>query len=97
MTDVPCTSGAKEGVPHPTPAAFNAAITARLKVVAKDSPYTVSQLRRQFAYDRLLARVFTVGDTSWILQMSVNAELAAFVAAHRDRVGDGRGDRRQTR
>ncbi|MFC4905705.1 nucleotidyl transferase AbiEii/AbiGii toxin family protein [Actinomadura gamaensis] len=71
MTDVRSYRGAGEGVPYPTPAAFNAAITARLKVASEESPYTVSQLRRQFAYDRILARVFTVGDGSWILKGGV--------------------------
>src|SRR5258708_15621562 len=68
---MPGPNGLNTGVPYPTPAAFNAAITARLKTVSKLSPYTVSQLRRQFAYDRLLARVFTFGDASWILKGGV--------------------------
>jgi hypothetical protein len=71
MTDVHSISGARTGVPYPTPSAFNAAITARLKIISGDSPYSITQLRRQFAYDRLLARVFTVGDTSWILKGGV--------------------------
>jgi hypothetical protein len=63
--------GSGQALPYATSASFNTAITARLKIVAAESPYTISQLRRQFAYDRFLARVFTVGDQSWILKGGV--------------------------
>jgi hypothetical protein len=68
--------------PYATSASFNTAITARLKIVAAESPYTVSQLRRQFAYDRFLARVFTLGDQSWILKGGVAMLARLAVARH---------------
>jgi len=51
-----------------SPRAFGAALTDRLKVAAKESIYDLVELRRQFAYDRLLARVFTADSHRWILK-----------------------------
>ena len=48
--------------PYGSPAALRAALTDRLKKLADSSPFTVTELHRQFAYDRLLARVFSTPD-----------------------------------
>lgn len=54
--------------PYGSPRAFDAALKDRLQVAANESPYTVAELRRQFAYDRLLARAFTAHPDRWILK-----------------------------
>jgi hypothetical protein len=43
--------------PYASAQALGTAITEKLKALAADSGYPVAQLRRQFAYDRLLARL----------------------------------------
>lgn len=63
-------SGRQE-FPYRSAQAFGAALTDRLKATAAESRYTVSQLRRQFAYDRLLARLFAHPDTEWVLKGGV--------------------------
>lgn len=50
-----------------SPVAFRAALTARLKSMAKISPWTMTQLQRQFAYDRLLERLYLT-DQDWIVK-----------------------------
>ena len=50
-----------------SPAAFRAALTSRLQNLAQTSPWTLPQLQRQFAYDRLLARLY-LDDQDWILK-----------------------------
>ncbi|MGW5259780.1 nucleotidyl transferase AbiEii/AbiGii toxin family protein [Microbispora sp. NPDC004025] len=57
--------------PYTSPQAFGAAITDRLKKTSGESPYSTSQRRRQFAYDRLLARLFAGDDDCWILKGGV--------------------------
>lgn len=52
---------------YSTPAAFRTALTARLKNEAKQSQWTLPQLQRQFAYDRLLERLYLV-DRQWIVK-----------------------------
>ncbi len=54
-------------VPYNTAQAFRAAVTDRIAAVADDSPFTINQLRRQFAYDRLLSRLFATDASRWIL------------------------------
>jgi len=50
-------------LPYLDAAAFRAALKARFAVIAKqDSRYTVNELQRQFAYDRLLSRCFCAED-----------------------------------
>lgn len=44
------------------------ALTDHLRRQAKQSDIEHSNLRRQFAYDRLLARVFTSEDAGWVLK-----------------------------
>ena len=52
---------------YATPAAFRRALTDRLKEAAKDGPWTLQQLQRQVAYDRLLDRLYLVDD-GWIVE-----------------------------
>jgi hypothetical protein len=40
-----------------TPASFRRALTDRLKTAAKDGRWTLQQLQRQIAYDRILERL----------------------------------------
>lgn len=53
---------------YQTAVAFDSALKARLADAAADSPYELNELRRQFAYDRLLARVFDHDPESWVLK-----------------------------
>lgn len=50
-----------------SPAAFRRALTDKLKTVAQDSKWTLPQLQRQIAYDRLLERLYAV-DEGWVLK-----------------------------
>jgi hypothetical protein len=52
---------------YPSPTAFRRAVTDRLKVKAGDGPWPLPALQRQFAYDRLLARLYLVDDR-WIVK-----------------------------
>ncbi len=52
---------------YATPAAFRRALTDRLKEAAKDGRWTLQQLQRQVAYDRLLDRLYLVDD-GWIVK-----------------------------
>jgi hypothetical protein len=55
--------------PYRTAKAFETALTARLKPIAKELGLTVTDARRQFAYDRLLARIFAGDDgEDWVLK-----------------------------
>jgi len=50
-----------------TPAAFRRALTDRLKLAAGDGRWTLQQLQRQVAYDRLLERLYLIDD-GWIVK-----------------------------
>ena len=50
-----------------SPIAFRTALTARLKTMATNSRWTLTQLQRQFAYDRLLERLYLT-DQDWIVK-----------------------------
>jgi hypothetical protein len=52
---------------YTTPAAFRRALTDRLKELTKTSRWSLPQLQRQMAYDRLLERLYTVND-SWVVK-----------------------------
>ena len=52
---------------YSTPASFRRALTDRLKLAAKGSRWTVPQLQRQVAYDRLLERLYLV-DGGWVVK-----------------------------
>ena len=48
---------------YATPAAFRRALTDRLKDAAKGGRWTLQQLQRQVAYDRLIERLYLAGAT----------------------------------
>jgi hypothetical protein len=50
-----------------TPAAFRRALTERLREKAKTSRWTLPQLQRHMAYDRLLERLYLV-DQGWVVK-----------------------------
>ena len=52
---------------YSTAAAFRRALTDRLMAKAADGPWTLAQLQRQIAYDRLLQRLYQI-DSGWILK-----------------------------
>ncbi len=55
-------------LPYESAGALHDAIKARLKIAAELGPYDINQLRRQFAYDRLLTRVFEHASEKWVLK-----------------------------
>ncbi|MGH3923827.1 MAG: nucleotidyl transferase AbiEii/AbiGii toxin family protein [Pseudonocardiaceae bacterium] len=57
-------------LPYTSAVAFRAALKARFTVIAKQDPrYTVNELQRQFAYDRILSRCFSADDGErWVLK-----------------------------
>lgn len=70
------------GFPYGTSTAFSTALTARIKAESKASAYNASQLRKQFAYDRLLARLFTDPAGGWILKGGISMIARVPVARH---------------
>jgi hypothetical protein len=52
---------------YATPRAFRSALTDRLKTLAADGRWTLPQLQRQIAYDRLLERLYVV-DEGWVVK-----------------------------
>lgn len=53
---------------YPTAAAFRRALTDRLRAIATpNGPWPLADLQRQFAYDRLLARLYLLHD-DWVLK-----------------------------
>src|SRR5438132_4554859 len=50
-----------------TPAAFRRALTDKIKEAANRSRWTLPQLQRQVAYDRLLERLYLIDD-GWIVK-----------------------------
>lgn len=52
---------------YSTPAAFRQALTEKLKVKVKASRWTLPQLQRHMAYDRLLERLYLL-DQEWIVK-----------------------------
>ncbi len=55
---------------YATPVAFRRALTDRLNALAKSSRWELLQLQRQFAYDRLLERLYLMDD-GWIVKGAV--------------------------
>lgn len=55
------------GSRYSTPAAFRRALTDKIKEAAKGSRWTLHQLQRQVAYDRLLERLYLIDD-GWIVK-----------------------------
>lgn len=65
--------------PYPAPAAFRRAVTDRLRAIAAPhGPWPLPDLQRQFAYDRLLTRLYLLDD-AWILK-GATAMLARRIA-----------------
>jgi hypothetical protein len=56
-----------EGRGYGSPAAFRQALTAKLKAKAEEGPWTLAQLQRQMAYDRLLERLYLTSE-DWIVK-----------------------------
>lgn len=52
---------------YATPAAFRRALTDRLRTAAKKGPWSLPQLQRQVAYDRLIERLYLIDD-GWIVK-----------------------------
>src|SRR5207248_10248834 len=65
--------------PYATPAAFRRALTDRLRAIAAPhGPWPLSDVQRQFAYDRLLTRLYLLDD-AWIVK-GATAMLARRIA-----------------
>lgn len=58
----------EEQVPYATAVDFDRALADRIANAAASSPYRVSQLRRHFAYGRLLTRIFLHQPERWVLK-----------------------------
>ena len=54
--------------PYRSPAAFRSAIDTKLKAVARDENRLFVELRREFLYQRFLARVFDDSESAWVLK-----------------------------
>ncbi len=50
------------------PTALRRAVTDRLRTLARDQDAQLADLQRQFAYDRLLARLFVREPERWVLK-----------------------------
>jgi hypothetical protein len=61
-----------DAFPYASAQAFGAALTDRLRSLASTSGRSATHLRRQFAYDRLLARLFHADAQEWILKGGVS-------------------------
>jgi len=58
----------QDGVHYATARAFDRALSDRITSAAASSQHGVAELRRQFAYGRLLARVFSHEPDRWVLK-----------------------------
>ncbi|MEE8498682.1 MAG: nucleotidyl transferase AbiEii/AbiGii toxin family protein [Acidimicrobiia bacterium] len=61
-------TGSRDRIPYQTAKDFDRALTDRIASAALILPYGVPQLRRQFAYGRLLARLFLHEPERWVLK-----------------------------
>lgn len=61
--------------PYATAGAFRRALEDRVKRIAHEEKVDVNRLRRQVAFDRLLARLFLPDQTSWVLKGGYALEL----------------------
>jgi hypothetical protein len=52
---------------YATPSAFRLALTDRLKAMAEEGRWSLMQLQRQIAYDRLLERLH-IFDDGWVVR-----------------------------
>jgi hypothetical protein len=55
---------------YTTPAAFRSALTDKLRALSEHSKWTLPQLRRQFAYDRFLDRLYMMDD-GWVVKGAI--------------------------
>ena len=55
-------------VAYASPKALDTAIKDRVATAVRTSPYSAAEMRRHFAYDRLLARVFLHDPDGWVLK-----------------------------
>src|SRR5882757_1641144 len=55
---------------YTTPAAFRSALADKLRALSEHSKWTLPQLRRQFAYDRFLERLYMMDD-GWVVKGAV--------------------------
>jgi hypothetical protein len=55
------------GRDYPSPKAFRQALTDKLRAIEKDSRWTLAQLQRQIAFDRLLERLYLI-DEGWVVK-----------------------------
>ena len=55
------------GCSYGSPGAFRRALTDKLRDLATRSRWTLQQLQRQMAYDRLLERLYLI-DEGWIIK-----------------------------
>lgn len=58
----------EEGLPYASAQDFERALVDRIARASTSSPYGVAEIRRQFAYGRLLARVFTHEPDKWVVK-----------------------------
>jgi hypothetical protein len=65
---------------YATGAALRAALEERLKQIAKTENIELQRLRRQVAFDRLLARLFQSAETQWVLKGGYAMELRFQIA-----------------
>jgi hypothetical protein len=73
----------KHRVAYSTPAAFRRALTDKLRALASTAgSWPLPDLQRQFAYDRLLARLYLLDDR-WILKGSTRFSRATSLFATR--------------
>ena len=58
-----------------TPTAFRSALEDRLSTIARSENVDLQRIRRQVAFDRLLARIFREGNPPWLLKGAYSLEL----------------------
>ena len=64
-----------EAKKYVTPASFRQGLEERLKTLSRSDGIDIMRLRRQVAFDRLLARLFHATDTPWVLKGGYAMEL----------------------
>jgi hypothetical protein len=70
---------------YATASAFRTALEERLKRIAHEEKVDVNRLRRQVAFDRLLARLFLPDQPAWLLKGGYALELFLRCSAIDDR------------
>ncbi len=64
-----------EAKKYVTPASFRQGLEERLKTLSRSDGIDIMRLRRQVAFDRLLARLFHASETPWVLKGGYAMEL----------------------